>query len=782
MKNWILLLAVIIILAIAAATSRLWLLPLLTFVGAKSDLIQGLADLIQILLWLGVAAVSVFGIFKKKKKGNEELPKSKTKIQHTTGDRNVSIQGDARDSVISTGDIYLINKKGRSNVTALRNAYLNHIFKTTKHLSLAGIDPKAASEAETRLDLNAVYTALMTMSTEAHELWQHGKHAERETQYVSALEQLNRNSHLVLLGDPGSGKSTFVNFVALCLTGHALQQKEINLSLLTAPIPQDDKEKEKPQGWDHGVLIPIRVILRDFAARGLPAAATKASALHLWDFIASELTTATLGDYIDPLREELLEKGGLLLLDGLDEVPEADKRRNQIKEAVEDFAAAYPRCRILVTSRTYAYQKQDWRLPDFSETILAPFNKGQIQRFIDRWYGYIGSLRGLNQDDARGRAELLKRAVFASDRLQALAERPLLLTLMASLHAWRGGSLPERREQLYADTVDLLLDWWESPKTVRDANGQVKVLQPSLAEWLKVDRQRVRDQLNELAFRAHESQPELVGTADIAEQELVAGMMHLSQNPDVKPARLIEYLSQRAGLLLPRGVGVYTFPHRTFQEYLAACHLTDHDYPDRLAELLRADPNRWREVTLLAGAKAARGAASTIWLLVDALCYREEKEQPSDLSATWCAHLAGQAIVETADVKRLSESNKKKVDRIKDWLVTIIRKEEFPAIERAAAGDTLARLGDPRAEVMTLNEMQFCFVPKGSFWMGSDEYNDEKPFHQNDSINYNYWISRYPTTNAQFQAFVDAEDGYAKNDWWTKDGLKWRGDRNAPDK
>lgn len=78
---------------------------------------------------------------------------------------------------------------------------------------------------------------------------------------------------------------------------------------------------------------------------------------------------------------------------------------------------------------------------------------------------------------------------------------------MASLHAWRGGSLPEKREALYADTVDLLLDWWERPKIVREGEG-VRVVQPSLAEWMKLDsRQAIRPLLNELAYEAHASQP-----------------------------------------------------------------------------------------------------------------------------------------------------------------------------------------------------------------------------------------------------------------------------------
>ncbi len=251
-----------------------------------------------------------------------------------------------------------------------------------------------------------------------------------------------------------------------------------------------------------------------------------------------------------------------------------DARRVQVKQAVQGFAADFPRCRFVVTSRTYAYQRQDWKLPGFSEAVLAPFSPAQIQQFVDDWYAHMAAVRRLNRDDAQGRATLLKDAIRRSDRLAELAERPLLLTLMASLHAWRGGNLPEKREELYADTVDLLLDQWESPKLVRGPDGKPVVAEPSLSEWLKVDRAGVRKLLEQLAFEAHRDQPDLAGTADIGQDRLVTGLVELTANPDVKPARVIEYVRDRAGLLAARGVGVYTFPHRTFQEYLAACHLT----------------------------------------------------------------------------------------------------------------------------------------------------------------------------------------------------------------
>jgi hypothetical protein len=425
------------------------------------------------------------------------------------------------------GDYVTLQVEPGASPQALRRTYLQRVAQQTRYLTLSGVDRKGVGdEGGGELRLSAVYTALLTRqpdpgfrlmasAEDAERLRATGvrlfEQEQREARQLSALEMLNHEPYLALLGDPGSGKSTFVNFVALCLAGEALGYEEANLALLTAPLPAEERdETPRPQPWDHSPLLPVRIVLRELAARGLPEPGQPVGGDTLWAFIVSELGE-TLAEYAPHLKGELLEQGGLILLDGLDEVPDPRRRREQVKQAVQGFADSFPRCRFLVTSRTYAYQRQDWKLDRFMTVVLSPFTPGQIARFVDGWYAHVGAIRGWDPADAQGRATLLKTAIQRSERLGELATRPLLLTLMASLHAWRGGSLPERREELYADAVDLLLDQWESPKVVRDAAGQPLVRQPSLAEWLKVDRAVVRAELDRLAFEAHRDQPDLAG-------------------------------------------------------------------------------------------------------------------------------------------------------------------------------------------------------------------------------------------------------------------------------
>lgn len=120
-----------------------------------------------------------------------------------------------------------------------REAYLGWVLNSARSVPLAGVDPKSISE-DTRadLDLAAVYTELLTQRTESERQL---ARPDREARRLSALAVLNTEKYLALLGDPGSGKSTFVNFVALCLAGEGAQHPVANLNTLTAPLPDDDE-------------------------------------------------------------------------------------------------------------------------------------------------------------------------------------------------------------------------------------------------------------------------------------------------------------------------------------------------------------------------------------------------------------------------------------------------------------------------------------------------------------------------------------------------------------
>jgi formylglycine-generating enzyme required for sulfatase activity len=680
----------------------------------------------------------------------------------------------------------------RASSAELRKAYLDWVSLRANEL------PLFASDSGKPVQLSSVYTALLTEARDVgdvnsldpdaarllraaagsnHALAGAGSGGDANRQ--SALEALDQERCLVLMGGPGSGKTTFLNFVALCMAGEMLGRAP-DLEILCAPIPPepdarpdpdpdpDNAEKEsKPQAWSHQALLPVRVVLRDFAA-ALPPPGSCMTADALWNFIVSQLPEH-LKPYAEDLHAELLGKGGLILLDGLDEVPDALRRREQVKQAVQEFAGMRRACRFLVTTRTYAYQRQDWKLNAFAERELLPFTRGQIERFIATWYAHMAhDLFRLTEADAQARAEVLKRAT-RREELAELAGRPLLLTLMARLQTKSGGSLPENREALYAQSVDMLLDEWEGLKLRRDqATGATIVEEPSLSEWLNASRENIRRELDKLAYHAHLDQPTLIGTADIRQADLIAALLAAGkERADTRPLRLEEYLRDRAGLLTSHGEGLYQFPHRSFQEYLAACHLVRFDYPDSLSRLGRSDPNRWREVLLLAAARS-RATPSSIWELVDELCAKDpapaDDGPEPDSEAQWGALLAGQVLFETglaAADPGLQERHERKRRRVRDWQLCVLRSTVLPARERVLAGDLLARLGETRQHLLDVDEMRFSLVPGGAFWMG-EAGDDGALLHRLAGLGRDYWIAQTPVSVAQFRQFV-TESGYQKH-------------------
>ena len=645
---------------------------------------------------------------------------------------------------------------------SLLENYLHLVLQETQFLRLELIDRRTATESACeRLRLAGVYTRLEVVGSEDGEKVERALAERGELKRRAALADANRHPRLALLGPPGSGKSTFTDMLALCLAGERLGRPEANL-------------KSLGEDWQLGSLVPIRIALREFAAQ--PGAPT------LWEFCAARWRE-NLPGLAETLRQHLLVEGGLFLLDGLDEVPEAAGIRQRVKSSVLKLGEMFPKARLLLTSRTYAYQKQEWRLPGFAETVLAPFSKEQWEEFITRWYAHLAEVRtGLARAAADGQARLLRETVTARPHLQELAARPLLLTLMASLHALRGGTLPDHRHQLYEQSVELLIDAWERPKVVwRD--GAPALLAEGVQDFLNADREQFRRALGRLAFAAHRDQQDVRGCADVTEGALAVELLKLAGD-QVRPERLLEYVRDRAGILTHAAAGVYRFPHRSFQEYLAARHLCREGFPHEPARLVRAEPERWREVFLLAGASVAAASPFSAWALLDALLPSAVRDVAVPKGDDWLAALlAGQLLVEShlAD-GGLPAGDAVKRDRVRDWLVRLIREADLPIVDRDAAGNTLGTLGDPRPGVtLAANQLpglEWITIPAGAFQMGGQQSYQGGNQFQCGLIQQPYRISRYPVTVTQYQAFLDAQDGYhqpqhwqwseAAKQWWEK--------------
>jgi len=170
LKKWGWLILLVAGLVALAATSPLWLKPLLELSKVESNRIEGLTGILQIIIWIFAGIIMLVTAIRQKRRA-AEANKPITKIE-----KKIETKGDVQDSVQIIGDHAkvvqkktIFGKQVSAGKAALRKTYLNRLFATCRGLSLTGIDPKAASEAESRLHLEAVYTALLTRQSEMPE-------------------------------------------------------------------------------------------------------------------------------------------------------------------------------------------------------------------------------------------------------------------------------------------------------------------------------------------------------------------------------------------------------------------------------------------------------------------------------------------------------------------------------------------------------------------------------------------------------------------------------------
>ena len=142
--------------------------------------------------------------------------------------------------------------------TLLRAAYLRLLAGEWRTMPLEVLDKRSAEPNARRLSLEQVYVALNVTTPRPKALYVPGK-ADHEQPPLGAVEALCRaeRQRMVLLGQPGSGKSTLGRYLGLTLAETLMAPGAVHLA-------------ERLPGWIGPALLPVFVPLRQLAA-GLPA-------------------------------------------------------------------------------------------------------------------------------------------------------------------------------------------------------------------------------------------------------------------------------------------------------------------------------------------------------------------------------------------------------------------------------------------------------------------------------------------------------------------------------
>jgi energy-coupling factor transporter ATP-binding protein EcfA2 len=381
--------------------------------------------------------------------------------------------------------------------------------------------------------------------------------AAPETVWTFLQDEQWRFHHVVLLGAPGSGKTTILQHLGLSLVPAWYQQK---------------KEHSRHLSY----RLPVLLFLREHAA-----AIVKNRQFSLADAaqidIFPQQQTKRRKEWIEG---ELNEGQCLVLLDGLDEVAD-ETARQTVVEWVNHQILAYPRNRFIITSRPHGYRAHPLERVMILE--VHPFTQEQIHRFLHAWYCQ-DLIRRTGKDNpgvrhaARQAADDLLALLRRNPDLHALTVNPLLLTMLVTVHCYHEKQLPDSRAELYQEICATFLgkrrQAHQITQTLRAGHRQV-VLQALAYEMMQQEIQEIRQHA--------------------AQEKIREPLQRVS--PTLDPASFLQEIEQDSGLLLQRKTGIYTFAHGTFQEYLAALHVQRRHLEATL--VAHVTEKWWREVILM---------------------------------------------------------------------------------------------------------------------------------------------------------------------------------------
>lgn len=314
------------------------------------------------------------------------------------------------------------------------------------------------------------------------------------------------------------------------------------------------------------------------------------SKLSIYDLIRDNIGRQLAEELTSEVISSWFNQGIIILLfDGFDEI--RPENRNAAAKFLEDLSFTFEYSTIIITSRPLTTNhlidmgekknKSDlkWLLWEIEQ-----FDEPRIKDFIIRWYKYNPSIPS---DKRNIDLKKLLADLENDPTIKPLLGNPLLLSTLLMVN-FLGGGMPSGRSELYNRYVEGMIGEWDDRRQINSLRLNVSI---------EKKRQVIRRFALQLFFSGKDQEDE-----NIIEKWFDKYALDIQCK--IAGIELLKYFRERTSLIV--GPGLYSFVHKSIEEYLVADAIFQGDQSDprgtridRLSLLEHHNDDIWNTVIFL---------------------------------------------------------------------------------------------------------------------------------------------------------------------------------------